>query len=80
MFYGDSGTALEGGRIRSGRRFRSRKRGKNMIRRGIFSMNRGEDYDFTLHFDEGSCDEEEEYQPISERDEEEAKALDPEYE
>ena len=31
-------------------------------------------------FDEGSCDEEEEYQPISKREEEQEQAIDPEYE
>ena len=32
------------------------------------------------HFDEGSCNEQEDYYPISEREEEEAEAPNPEYE
>ena len=71
MFPVDRRTKLEGGYLRSGRIFRLRKRRKNMTRRGSCSTTRGEDYKSTLHFDEGSCDEEEEYQPISEREEEE---------
>ena len=37
-------------------------------------MNRGKDYDFTLQFDKGSCNKEEEYQCISKREEEEPEA------
>ena len=33
-------------------------------------MSRGEDYELMSHFDEGSCDKEEEYQSISEEDKE----------
>ena len=48
------------------------------IRRSC-STTRGEDYELTSHFDEGSCDEGEEYQPILKR-EEESQAPDLEYE
>ena len=43
-------------------------------------MTRGEDCELNSHSDSGSCDEEEEYKPISKREEEEAEAPDPEYE
>ena len=79
MFPGDSGTALEGGCLRSGRRFRSGKRRRIVARRGSCSTNRGEDYEFKSHFDGGSCDEEEECESILEREEEE-EAPDLEYE
>ena len=76
MFLIDSESEQEGGLLRSGRRFRSRKTKMTMTRRGSCSTTRVEDYELMSHFDEGSCDEEEEYQPISEREEE---ALDPKY-
>ena len=64
-------TKLEGGCLRSGRRFQSRKRRRTTTKGGSCSTNRGEDYELVLHFEGGSCDEEEEYQPIPEREEEE---------
>ena len=64
MFPGDSGTALEGGCLRSGRRFRSGKIRRIVTRRGSWSTTIGEDYELMSQFDGGSCDEEEEYQPI----------------
>ena len=42
-------------------------------------MTIAEYYDLTSHFDEGSCNEEEEYRSVS-KQEEEAKYLDPEHE
>ena len=68
MFPVDNGTELEGGHLRSGRRFRLRKRRKIVTRRGSCSTTRGEDYELALHLAKGSYDEEEEYQPISERE------------
>ena len=69
MFPGDSGTELDVGYLRSGRIFRSGKRRKTVIGRGSCNMSRGEDYELMSHFDEGSCDEEEEYQSIFEGEE-----------
>ena len=71
MFLADSGTELEGGRLRSGRIFRSEKRRKIVTRRGSSSMTRGDDYDLESHLDECSCNEKEEYHLISDREEEE---------
>ena len=70
MFHANIGTELEGGCLRNWRIFQLGKRKKTMTTRGSCITNRGEDYELTLHFDEGSCDEEEEYQPISKREEE----------
>ena len=71
MFPGDNENELEGGCLRSGRRFWSRQRATT-TRRGSCRTTRGEDYELVLHFDEGSCDEEE-YNPIFEKqDKEEA--------
>ena len=82
MFLGDSGTELEVGNLRSGRRFRLGKIRRTMTKRGSYSMTGGEDQELTSCFSEGYCDEEEEYQPISksEEEEEEEEALDLEYE
>ena len=79
MFPGDSETELESGSLRSGRRFRSRKRRSTVTIRGSHGMTGVEDYDLALHFDKGSCDEEEEYQPIPKKEEEEETPY-PEYE
>ena len=68
MFPANNGTELEGGCLRSGRRFRSGERRKTVTRRGSCSTTRGEDYELALHLAKGSYDEEEEYQPISERE------------
>ena len=70
MFPSDNRIELEGGNLRSGRRFQLGKKRRTMTRRGSCSMTRGEDYELTSHFDEGSRDVEEEYQLISEREEE----------
>ena len=77
MFPRDSGTALEGGRLRSGRQYRSRKRRRTVTRRGSCSTTRGEYYELTSHFDKGPCDKEEEYHHILEREEEEEEPQDP---
>ena len=61
MFPGDSETRIEGGRLRSGRIFRSRKRRRTTTGRGSWSMTELVDYDLASHFDEGFCDEEDEY-------------------
>ena len=74
MFPGDRGTKLEANYLRSGRIFRSRKRRKTIIGRGICSTTRGEYYEIASHLDEGSCDEEEEYKPISEGEDESKKS------
>ena len=71
MFSGNSDTELESGRLRSGTRFRSGKRRRIATRRGSCNATRGEDYELSLHLDGRSCDEEEEYQLISEEAEEE---------
>ena len=65
MFSSNSETELEGGRLRSGKIFRSRKRSSTATRRGSCSVTRGEDYELVSHLDGGSCDEEEEYQLMS---------------
>ena len=72
MFPGDGEVELESGRLRSGRIFRFGKRRRTTTRRGSCSMTRGEDYPLVSHFDEVYCHEEEDYQPISEKEEEEA--------
>ena len=71
MFPGLGETELESGFLRSGRRFRSGKRRKNLFGWGSCNTEQEEEgYEFASYLDEGSCDEEEEYQPISEGDEE----------
>ena len=70
MFHGDSGTELEAGYLRSERRFSSGKRKKTLLRRGSYSTTREEVYKIASHVDEGSYDEEDEYQPISDIEEE----------
>ena len=67
MILGDGEVELEGGRLRSGRIFQSGKRIRITTRRGRCSMTGGEDYELVSHFDESSCDKEEEYQPIYEK-------------
>ena len=67
MFPGYSGTKLYSGFLRSGRRFRYGKQRKTMLGRGSCSTNREEEgYDLASYLDEGYCDEQEEYQSISE--------------
>ena len=60
MFPRDSGTELESGFLRCGRRFRFDKQRKTMLGRGIFNTDREEEgYELVSYMDEGSCDEEE---------------------
>ena len=69
MFPIDSVTDLESRLLRSEKRFRSDKRRKNLLGRGSYITNKEEGYEIASYLDEGSCDEEEEYQPIFEGDE-----------
>ena len=61
MFSVNSEIEQEGGRLRNGRRFQSRKRRRNMTRRGSCSAIERRDYDLAPHLDEESYEEEEEY-------------------
>ena len=69
MFQGSSEDELEIGFLRSARRFRSGKRRKVAGGRRAYSFPREGEYGCESHLDEGSCDEEEEYSLISEREE-----------
>ena len=71
MFLDNNEIELEGGCLRSRKIFWSGKRRRTATRRGSCSTTGGEDYPLASHFDEGSCDKEEEYQPIFEKEEEE---------
>ena len=69
MFPRDSGTELESGFLRRRRIFKFDKRRKNLLGRGSCSMNREEEgYELVSYMDKGSCQEEEEYDPIYEGD------------
>ena len=68
MFPIDSETKKEGGLLRSGRRSQSGKRRRSATRRGSCSATERRDYKLT-HLNGESCDEEEEYQIISEEEE-----------
>ena len=70
MFPGDIGNEVEASYLKSGRRFRSGKRRKNFTGRESCSTTRIGDYELASHSDEGSCDKEEEYQPIFKGDKE----------
>ena len=70
MFTRYTGTEIEDGYLRTTRRFRPWKRRKTVTWRRSCSTTRGWDYELTSHLEEGSCDEEEEYQLISEGEEE----------
>ena len=75
MFPGESGTKLDPGFLRSGRRFGSDKICKTMFERGSCNTEQEEEgYEFASYLDKGSCDEEEEYQLILEGDEESIEA------
>ena len=65
MFPKSTEAQLEAGFLRSGRRFLSGKRRKTIGGRWNPSLFEKSEYAFWSHLDEGSCDEEEEYQPIS---------------
>ena len=62
---------LHNGFLRNGRRFRSGKMRKVAGRRRDYSLPREGEYGCEWHLDEGSCDEEEEYSTIFEREESE---------
>ena len=79
MFPGDNGTELEGGRLRSGRRFWLGNTRRTVTKRRSCNRTGGDDYDLTSHLEGGSCNEEEEYLPLYEREEDE-KSPDPKYE
>ena len=71
MFPRDSGTELESGFLRRGRKFRYGKQRKTMLGRGNCSTNKEEEgYELALYLEEAYCDKEEEYQLISEGEEE----------
>ena len=70
MFLGSTKPELEDGFLRSGRRFRSGKRRKTIGGRRIPSLFGVRECEFESRIDKGSCDEEEEYSPISEGAEE----------
>ena len=71
MFLGDSETEVESGCLTSKRKFISRKGRNTLLGRGCCNTTREkEEYELASYLDEGSCDEEEGYQSISERDEE----------
>ena len=67
MFPGSSEEELDTGFLRSGRRFWSGKRRKLIRDKRAYSFPREGAYGCESYLDEGSCDEEEEYSPISER-------------
>ena len=69
MFPGSSEDELGTGFLRSGRRFQSGKRRKVIGGRRAYSFPREGEYGCESYLDEGSCDEEEEYILVSEREE-----------
>ena len=68
MFRGSSEDELDTGLLRSGRRFCTRKRRKVVGGRRDYSLPREGEYGCESHLEKGSCNEEEEYSPISERE------------
>ena len=68
MFLGSSEDELDDGFLRSGRRFRSGKRRKVAGGRRAYSLHREGEYGCESHLNEGSCDKEEEYSLIFERE------------
>ena len=69
MFLEISKDELDTGFLKIGRRFWSGKRRKVAGGRRAYSVPREGEYGCESHLDEGSCDEEEEYSTISEREE-----------
>ena len=65
MFSRSTEPKLEAGFLKSGRRFRSRKRRKTYGGRQTPSLFEESEYEFQSWLDKGSCDEEEDYNPIS---------------
>ena len=70
MFPINSENEKEGGLLRSGRKFRLRKRRRTATRIGICGMNERRDYELAPHLNRESWIEEEEYRIISEEKEE----------
>ena len=66
MLHIDSETEKEGGLLRSGRIFWLGKRRMSVTRRRSCRATEGRYYELATHLDEESCNEEEEYQLISE--------------
>ena len=66
MFPGSTDPELEVGFLRSGRRFRSGKKIKTERGRQNPSLFKESEHKLRSHEDEGSCDEEEDYNPILE--------------
>ena len=66
MFLGSTKPELEARVLRSGRRFRSRKRRKTEEGRRAPSLFEESEHEILSQLDEGSCDEEENYNLISE--------------
>ena len=64
MFPINSETKQEGGYLRSGRIFQSRKRIRTTPRRASCSATEERDYELVLHLNGESCDREEEFKPI----------------
>ena len=69
MFSGSSEDELDTGFLRSEKRFWSGKRRKVTRGKRAYSLPREGEYGWESHLNEGSCDEEEDYRPISEREE-----------
>ena len=66
MFPRNTEPDLEAGVLRSGRIFRSGKRGKTQRGRWNHNLFKGSKHEIQSYEDEGSYDEEEEYSPILE--------------
>ena len=66
MFPESTEPELKYGFLRSGRRFRSEKIRKAVRGRQTPNLFEESEYEVELRLDEGSCDEEEDYSPISE--------------
>ena len=71
MFRESSNYELDTGLLRSGRRFKLGNRSKVTGGRRVYSLPRGGEYGCESHLDEGSCNKEEEYSLIFEREESE---------
>ena len=67
MFLGSSEDELGTGFLRSGRRFRSGKRRKVIGGKMAYSFPKEGEYGCESYLDEGYCNKEEDYRPVSER-------------
>ena len=70
MFPGSTEPELEAGFLDTGRRFKSGKRRNTVGGRWTLSLFEESEYKVQSQLDEGSCDKEEDYSPISEGAEE----------